>query len=244
MKNNTNTNIVVIVTNFLVAIFMSFIVNLIRLVVYIFGVFFSLLSAIFSKYNLSKFTYYTSSTALFGQFELFVFPIFLGYYNFIMRFKKVLYFAAFIIPYFLFFNTELSNESLLLGCIIFTIFLLYNSAKDFLVSSISNDVQNVKLLTQKKLDLLTKIYVLEKSMIEDQIALTLSMEECLSKLSAFEQTGLEVDSTTFDNLLNSTFSESLFDYYIVELKDEFYKDYFFIEENFEVAASQFIEENF
>jgi len=113
-----------------------------------------------------------------------------------------------------------------------------------MLSSITNDVQTIRALTERKLDLLSRVYSLEKNIIEQQ-SLTISvLEDCVSKLSIFEINSLEIDSTIFENLLNQTFSDSIFDYYMLELKDDFYKDYFFIEENFEESSNRFIEENF
>ena len=113
-----------------------------------------------------------------------------------------------------------------------------------MIGALASDIGNMRALTQKKLDLLSKIYTLEYSMIEQQSSLISSIEDCVSKLSLLEANSQEIDSTIFENLLNQTFSESLFDYYVVELKDEFYKEYFFIEENFEESSFRFIEENF
>lgn len=220
--------------------------------VYVFGWVFSLLSAFFtifkyfsSFFQVSNRLNSTYASAFMGQIELFVFPTAFALYHFFSSYFKItLYFLAFAIPYFFILQIELSNESLLLGCITFTIFLLYNSAKELLISSLSADIQGMRALTEKKLDLLSKVYSLEQSMIEQQSAIISSIEDCVSKLSLLETTSQEIDSTIFENLLNQTFSESLFDYYIVELKDEFYKEYFFIEENFEESSFRFIEENF
>ena len=250
MKNNSN------IFSLIISSFSNFFFEAYRFSkffsIYVFGWIFSLLSAFFVvfKYFTSFFqasnklnSAYTS--AFMGQIELFVFPTAFALYHFFSSyFKVVLYFLAFIIPYFFILRIELSNESLLLGCIIFTIFLLYNSAKELLISSLSTDIQNMRALTERKLNLLSKVYSLEQSMIEQQSAVISAIEDCVSKLVLLETNSQEIDSTIFENLLNQTFSESLFDYYIVELKDEFYKEYFFIEENFEESSSRFIEDNF
>jgi hypothetical protein len=220
--------------------------------IYVFGWVFSILSAFFNsfKYIASFFGFSSKlnishTSAFMGQIEIFLFPTIFGLYSFFSSyFKSFLFFLSFIVPFFFILHIELSNESLLLGCIIFTIFLLYNSAKDLMIGALASDISNMRALTQKKLDLLSKIYTLEYSMIEQQSSLISSIEDCVSKLSLLEANSQEIDSTIFENLLNQTFSESLFDYYVVELKDEFYKEYFFIEENFEESSFRFIEENF
>jgi hypothetical protein len=247
MKNNSTINSVVeAISGFIV-----FCVNVLLFWILItYQVLFFTLNALFnvSVYFLSFFFKidkdYTGSDFL-DQVEDFIFPFFVAYYRFFFNYLRViLYFLAFIVTYFSVLQIELSNESLLLGCIIFTIFLLYNSARDFMLSSITNDVQTIRALTERKLDLLSRVYSLEKNIIEQQ-SLTISvLEDCVSKLSIFEINSLEIDSTIFENLLNQTFSDSIFDYYMLELKDDFYKDYFFIEENFEESSNRFIEENF
>jgi len=219
---------------------------------YVFGWVFSLLSAFFYnfKYFVSFFNFSNKfsgsyASAFMGQAETFLFPTVFALYNFLSTyFRSAFFFLAFVIPYFFVLHIELSNESLLLGCIIFTIFLLYSSAKEFMVSALASDIASMRLATQKKLDLLSKIYALEQSMIEQQSSFISSLEDAVSKLVLLEANSQEIDSAIFENLLNQTFSESLFDYYIVELKDEFYKEYFFIEENFEESSFRFIDENF
>lgn len=250
MKNSNN------IFNLIVSSFSNFFFEAYRFCksffIYVFGWIFSSLAAFFvlfkyfgSFFQTSNKLNSTYTSAFIGQIELFVFPtVFALYHFFSVYFRVALYFLAFAVPYFFVLKIELSNESLLLGCIVFTVFLLYNSVKELLVSSLAADIQNMRSLTEKKLDLLSRVYALEQSMIGQQSTVISAIEDCVSKLSLFEINSQEIDSTIFENLLNQTFSESLFDYYVVELKDEFYKEYFFIEENFEESSFRFIEDNF
>ncbi len=144
----------------------------------------------------------------------------------------------------MFLRFDLTNEGLLLGCIVFTLFLLYETAKDFIVSSLSSDLGTIKSLLEKKLTLLSKIYAVEQSIIEQQLLLISSIEDCIAKLATLENDSEYLDLVVFENLLNTSFSESLFEYYNLELKDDFYNEYFLIEESFEESSFKFIEDNF
>lgn len=248
-----NKNIITLIIELFSSVFSFIYEFFIFLFKYTISLFFSILAASFnllSKFGDSFFSIFNKSAQsknnfFFNQFENFFFTYFFAYYFFVSKhFKILIYFIVFVAPYFLFIGVELTNESLLLACIIFTLFLLYNSVRDLLVSSLNSDIKSIKMIIEKRLAVIDQIYLVEHSIVMQQAATIEIIESCLAHLSAFEENSSAFDSANFDTLLNESFSESIFNYFILEIKDEFSKEYFFIDNQFEETFHTYIEETF
>lgn len=258
MMNNSNNKFgfFELVLNYIVYFLMVFANVFYATFFFVANFFFSILYALYSVF--SRFFYssnYTpfkpissdSFSSLIDIFGSTIYQYFFFYSQILFNFKifkNFIYFFFFIVGYFYLLGVELSNESLLLFCIFLTMFFVYSSVRDIIVSSIEADVILTKKLLEKKLALLNDIYILEQE-IYTQNALTLEvLEVTLACLFALEDEASALDELHFENLINSAFSDSLFNYFVVETRDDFFMDYFTIEDQFEDTLNTYLETNF
>lgn len=208
--------------------------------------FFSKLSKFFSLIS-RKISSASSSNQHFDfpDAEYLVFTNFCGIYHFAStKLVRISYFFAFTFLFLSITNIELSNESLLLGSIVLAIFFLYSPVKEMLAASISSEILSIRYSLVRKLSLLSKISDYEELVLSQHKFFVELVEETVECLESFTLALAEADDSRFDQALDESFAVSLYDYFVLESREELHRDVFSVEEAFEDGVTSFLNESF
>lgn len=154
--------------------------------------------------------------------------------------RNITYYSVFFISFSYAFNAPLSNEYLLFGCILFSMFVFYDKLRFMMSAALESSISNLRIQLQRKLLLTIEISAYEQIILERQSLLINCLEDFVVFISELDSELENHDDYTYENQLFKITANSLYNYYVLEASLEFEADFIYFNESFEEALEDLL----